>query len=201
MQNANIEATGLFMIGKDDNQEEVSFKVADRRKFNADGSLKDGVTLEPDKPAEKPEPKAAAVEPAEEPVLPLTASADAAPGSEPMAAEDLDDEDYPGADDPASFVNFLSTLATNAAAALGAVPHPATGKRTLDLESGKYWLDILGMLKDKTAGNLHPQEARLLEGLLGDLRIQYVQLVRATEEKLKAQAAQNFSGADILGKK
>jgi hypothetical protein len=201
MQNANIEATGLFMIGKDDNQEEVSFKVADRRKFNADGSLKDGVTLEPDKPAEKPEPKAAAVEPAEEPILPLTASADAAPRSEPMAAEDLDDEDYPGADDPASFVNFLSTLATNAAAALGAVPHPATGKRTLDLESGKYWLDILGMLKDKTAGNLHPQEARLLEGLLGDLRIQYVQLVRATEEKLKAQAAQKFSGADILGKK
>jgi hypothetical protein len=112
-----------------------------------------------------------------------------------------DEEDIPGADDPASFVNFLSTLATNAAAALGAVPHPATGKRMLDLDTAKYWLDILGMLKDKTAGNLHPQEARLLEGLLGDLRIQYVQLVRATEEKLKAQAAQKFSGADILGKK
>ena len=188
------------MIGKDDNQEEVSFKVADRRKFNSDGSLKDGVTLEPDKPVEKPEPKAA-FEPAEEPVSHQTASTDTAPGSEPMAEEDLDDEDFPGADDPASFVNFLSTLATNAAAALGAVPHPATGKRTLDLDSGKYWLDILGMLKDKTAGNLHPQEARLLEGLLGDLRIQYVQLVRATEEKLKAQAAQKFSGADILGKK
>lgn len=187
------------MIGKDDNQEEVSFKVADRRKFNADGSLKDGVTLEPDKPAEKPEPTPV-VETTEEPVSQQTESTDTPSGSAPTAA-DLDDEDFPGADDPASFVNFLSTLATNAAAALGAVPHPATGKRTLDLDSGKYWLDILGMLKDKTAGNLHPQEARLLEGLLGDLRIQYVQLVRATEEKLKAQAAQKFSGADILGKK
>jgi hypothetical protein len=92
-------------------------------------------------------------------------------------------------------------LATNAATALGAVPNPGTGKRTLDLETGKYWLDVLGMIKEKTSGQLHSQEARLLEGLLGDLRMQYVQLVKATEDKLKAQAAQQFSGADILGKK
>ncbi len=112
-----------------------------------------------------------------------------------------DGEEIPGAQDPASFVNFLSMLATNAATALGAVPNPATGKRMLDLDTGKYWLDVLGMIKEKTNNNLHPQEARLLDGLLGDLRMQYVQLVRATEEKLKAQAAQQFSGADILGKK
>jgi hypothetical protein len=184
------------MIGKDDNQEEVTFKVADRRKFNADGSLKEGVTLEEPKreePAAEP-PRAAA------PAAP--AAGDAAETEDDLGEELRDDvADIPGADDPASFVNFLSTLATNAAAALGAVPHPSTGKRTLDLDSAKYWLDILGMLKDKTKGNLHPQEERLLEGLLGDLRFQYVQLVRATEEKLKAQAAQKFSGADILGKK
>ena len=65
----------------------------------------------------------------------------------------------------------------------------------------RHWLDILGMLRDKTAGNLHTQESRLLDGLLGDMRIQYVQLVRATEERLKAQAAQKFSGAEILGNK
>jgi len=115
--------------------------------------------------------------------------------------ESGEDEDVPGADDPASFVNFLSTLATNAAASLGAVPHPATGKRSLDLDTGKYWLDVLGMIKEKTKSNLHPQEARLLDGLLADLRMQYVTVVRATEEKLKAQAAKKFSGADILGKK
>ncbi|HMS10863.1 MAG TPA: DUF1844 domain-containing protein, partial [Pyrinomonadaceae bacterium] len=84
---------------------------------------------------------------------------------------------------------------------LGAVPHPATGQRSLDLDTGKYWLDVLAMIRDKTKGNLHAQEARLLEGLLGDLRMQYVTMVRATEEKLKAQAAKKFSGADILGKK
>ena len=57
------------------------------------------------------------------------------------------------------------------------------------------------MLRDKTKGNLHPQESRLLEGLLADLRMQYVTMVRAAEEKLKAQAAKKFSANDILGKK
>jgi hypothetical protein len=180
------------MIGKDDNQEEVTFKVADRRKFNSDGSLKEGVTLEPETPKE--EAKAAGTAAA-----PAAAKTDEVSDreNEPLSEED----EIPGADDPASFVNFLSTLATNAAASLGAVPHPATGKRTLDLDTGKYWLDILGMLRDKTKGNLHKEESRLLEGLLADLRMQYVQLVRATEEKLKAQAAQKFSASDILGKK
>ena len=57
------------------------------------------------------------------------------------------------------------------------------------------------MIKEKTEGNLHPQEAHLLDGVLADLRMQYVTVVRVTEDKLKAQAAKKFSGADILGKK
>ena len=184
------------MIGQDDNDEEVHYKVADKRKFNSDGSLREGVTLEPAKAEQAVEAEQPAPEPQQEvPELEEDFSV------ETPDDNGTDDGEIPGAHDPASFVNFLSTLATNAAAALGAVPHPATGQRSLDLETGKYWLDILGMLKDKTAGNLHPQESRLLEGLLADLRLQYVQLVRATEEKLKAQAAQKFSGADILGKK
>jgi len=185
------------MIGKDDKQEEVSFKVADRRKFNPDGSLKEGVTLEPVKVEEKPTATSPAPEKKSEPQKTEARSAAEA------ADDDLpgDEEDFAEADDPTSFVHFLSTLATNAAAALGAVPHPATGQRTLDLDTGKYWLDVLGMLRDKTKGNLSPQENRLLEGLLADLRMQYVQLVRATEEKLKERAAKKFSNADILGKK
>ncbi|HLA94662.1 MAG TPA: DUF1844 domain-containing protein [Pyrinomonadaceae bacterium] len=190
------------MIGRDDSQEEVSFKVTDRRKFNADGSVKDGVVIEPAPPKTEEKPPEAEVAPptGAEP----TAMEDTGANAEAHAAEDGEPdelEDIPGAEDPASFVNFLSTLATNAAAALGAVPHPATGQRSLDLETGKYWLDVLGMLKDKTQGNLHPQESRLVEGLLADLRMQYVTMVRATEEKLKEQAAKKFSGADILGKK
>jgi len=38
------------MIGREDNAEEVSFKVADRRKFNADGSVREGVVLDEPKP-------------------------------------------------------------------------------------------------------------------------------------------------------
>jgi hypothetical protein len=184
------------MIGKEENQEEVTFKVADRRKFNLDGSLKDGVTIEPEPPKAD-----AATAPSSAPAEPQAPSPGEEPTSQNENGEDEVGGDIPGANDPASFVNFLSTLATNAAAALGAVPHPATGKRSLDLDTGKYWLDVLGMIREKTKGNLHPQESRLLDGLLGDLRMQYVQLVRATEEKLKAQAAKRFSDADILGKK
>ncbi len=190
------------MIGKDDNQEEVSFKVADRRKFNADGSVKEGVTLDAE-PERASAPAQAAVPKADVPTAESGAEEfTPMPNGPDGDGEDLDaGGEIPGAHDPASFVNFLSMLATNAATALGAVPNPATGQRSLDLDTGKYWLDILGMIKEKTTGNLHPQEARLLGGLLADLRLQYVQLVKATEEKLKAQAAQRFSGADILGKK
>ena len=181
------------MIGREDDKDEVTFKVADRRKFNPDGSVREGVILDeptPEKPRDVSEPV----------VQPEATRAEVDAGADDVSPAE-DDDDIPGADDPASFVNFLSTLATNAAAALGAVPHPATGKRSLDLDTGKYWLDVLGMIKEKTKGNLHEQEARLLEGLLADLRMQYVTMVRATEEKLKATAAKKFSSADILGKK
>jgi len=182
-------------------EEQPVIKVTDRRKFNLDGSVREGVEIEPEKPeAGTPILETKAEEPVnilETPAAAATEEFHAAPPEE-FGEED---EDIPGAEDPASFVNFLSTLATTAAAALGAMPHPVPGQRTLDLDTGKYWLDVLGMLREKTKGNLHPQEARLLEGLLGDLRMQYVQLVRATEERLKAQAAQKFSASDILGKK
>lgn len=187
------------MIGNEDNQEEVTYKVADRRKFNSDGSVREGVTLDAAPiPVKQREEKSVT-----ETVAPGPAAVEET-FIDPMGEEEeLPDDlgEMPGARDPASFVNFLSTLATNAAAALGAVPHPATGQRTLDLESGKYWLDILSMIRDKTKNNLHPQESRLIEGLLGDLRMQYVHLVKATEEKLKAQAGEKFSAGDILGKK
>ncbi|MBX3299644.1 MAG: DUF1844 domain-containing protein [Acidobacteria bacterium] len=179
------------MIGKDE-QEEVTFKVADRRKFNADGSLKEGVTIEPAPP---PAAEQAVVADTDR-TLDQDVEAET---DEPAAAQP--DGEVPGLDDPASFINFLSTLATNAAAALGAVPHPATGQRMLDLDTGKYWLDILAMLKEKTAGNLHPEETRMLDNFLAEMRLHYVQMMKAAEEKLKAQAAKKFSADEILGKK
>ena len=53
------------MIGHDDENEEVHYKVADKRKFNSDGSLRAGVTLEPAKPVERPATQASEIRPAE----------------------------------------------------------------------------------------------------------------------------------------
>ena len=199
------------MVEREEEQAEI--KVTDKRKFNLDGSVREGVEIEPPKP--KPAaPETPVYSPDHQTVekfadAPVAEAMDTTPHTEELpneAAEDADSDEFdpadiPGADDPASFVNFLSTLATNAIAALGGMPHPTTGQRSIDLETGKFWIDVLAMLRDKTKGNLHPQESHLLEGILGDLQMQYVQLVRATEEQLKAQAAQKFSGGDILGRK
>ncbi len=63
------------------------------------------------------------------------------------------------------------------------------------------------MLHEKTKGNLHAQEQKLFDGLLSDLRMQYVQIARAAEaqmrkqeEQLLKQAATKFTGKDILGR-
>ncbi len=178
------------MIGKEDldNEEQPELIITDKRKFNVDGSLREGVTIEPEKPKEAAKPMATATENLE--IAPLAED-----------EEPFDDSEIPGVDDPASFINFLTTLASQAAAALGAMPHPATGQRTVDLETGKYWIDVLAMLHEKTNNNLHPKEAEIFDGLLSDMRMQYVQIQRMAEEKLKQQAAQKFSASDILGKK
>lgn len=174
-------------------EEQAELKVTDRRKFNLDGTLREGVKIERAENKPKEESPDRQVEDA--------VSSQKISAAESNKTKVQEDAEPPGSDDPASFVNFLSTLATNAAAALGAMPHPITGQRTVDLETGKYWLDILAMLKEKTKNNLHTQESHLLDSILSDLRMHYVRLVKLTEEKLKTQAAQKFSASDILGKK
>ena len=187
------------MIGKEElnNEGQPELVINDRRKFNVDGSVREGVEIAPEKP--KPEPKP--VDDSSARLVPYDESELTKPEPDAETEEPFDDGEIPGADDPTSFVNFLTTLASQAAAALGAMPHPATGQRTVDLESGKYWVDVLAMLKEKTKNNLHPKEAELFDGLLSDLRMQYVQITRLAEEKLKQKAAQKFSAQDILGKK
>jgi hypothetical protein len=190
------------MIGKEEyNEEESDLKVMDKRKFNSDGSVREGVELT----AEKPRQETPIYEPSVETVETFdNASVEKQVQAEASIEDDEQisgDADFPGADDPASFVNFLTTLASQAAAALGAMPHPATGQRTVDLETGKYWIEVLVMLKDKTKNNLHPTEQKLFDGILGDLQMQYVQIQRMAEEQLKKKAAQKFSAQDILGKK
>ena len=119
--------------------------------------------------------------------------------TEPDQAEDLytEEEEVPGADDPASFINFLMSIASNAAAALGMMEHPVTGQRGVDLPLAKHWIDVLGMLQQKTRGNLASQEEQIFQGLLSDLRLQYVSLTSAAPP---AQG-RGFTGRDIIGGK
>ena len=175
--------------------EQPNFKVTDRRLFNADGSPRDLPAEETPEP-----PKPVAQEPSASTPSPQAAQATAPeplPASEGSVHADDDDEfgeeELEGAQDPASFVNFLMSIASNAAAALGMMEHPVTHQRDVDLELGKHWIDVLGMLQRKTRGNLTNQEAQMLEGLLSDLRMQYVSLANTT------QPPRTFSGKDITG--
>ena len=72
------------------------------------------------------------------------------------------------------FSSFVFSLSTSALLHLGEVPDPVTGKIEKDLPLAKQTIDILGMLQDKTRGNLTADEGKLLENLLADLRWRYV---------------------------
>jgi hypothetical protein len=173
-------------------EDQPTFKVTDRRLFNADGSPRD---LPPE---EQPEPTVATTqEPAAAAAVAPEPAAEETPAAETAAAPDEEEEftaeDLADARDPASFVSFMMSIASNAASALGMMEHPVTHQRDVDVELGKHWIDILGMLQKKTAGNLTPQETRMLEGLLADLRMQYVSLVNSPQQ------ARRFSGSDITG--
>ena len=190
-------------------EEQPSYKVTDRRLFNPDGSPREVP------PEEQPEPKPAQAEASEpvEIVLQPEATGSTNIASPAVAAEaqpqptspaerndgtDLSSEEaeLPGADDPASFASFMMSIASNAASSLGMMEHPVTGKREVDLELGKHWIDVLGMLQQKTRGNLLPQEQQILEGLLADLRMQYVSLTRSAS----AKAPRTYTGRDIVGR-
>ena len=73
------------------------------------------------------------------------------------------------------FSMFLSSLSMQAMMALGEMAHPATGLSAPDLEQARYLVDVLGLLQEKTQGNLSPEEGALLEGLLYELRMKYVE--------------------------
>ena len=69
---------------------------------------------------------------------------------------------------------FITTLALQASISLGIVPNPSTNKTEEDISQAKFLIDTLGMLKEKTQGNLSPEELKFLENVLYELRTQYL---------------------------
>lgn len=78
-------------------------------------------------------------------------------------------------EDSIDFNAFVLGLASAALIHLGVTPHPDTGKVATDLVEARRSLDLLGLLREKTRGNLTEEEDRLFENLLGDLRLRYVE--------------------------
>ncbi|MEW6323350.1 MAG: DUF1844 domain-containing protein [Acidobacteriota bacterium] len=75
-----------------------------------------------------------------------------------------------------SFVAFVISMASNAAVHFGDLPEPQSGeKRAPNLEAASQIIDLLAMLEEKTRGNLTPEERRLLDEVLYDLRMRFVE--------------------------
>lgn len=182
--------------------QQPTFKVVDRRPFNPDGSprelseeerreterVAESLKIPAAETAKKPEappPTAPREEKREPPPKQSSAPRPATPahaGGDPL-------------DDPASFLSLIMSLASNAAASLGMMPHPVTGETGVDLKTAKHWIDVLGMIEQKTKGNLDDQEAHVIESLLADLRMQYVSFSSSPTPPEK------FSASDITGGK
>lgn len=76
-----------------------------------------------------------------------------------------------------SFTAFVVSLASSAAIHFGDVPNPATGERSApNLEGATQMIEILALLGEKTKGNLTAEERQVLEQVLYELRMRFVQV-------------------------
>jgi len=107
---------------------------------------------------------------------PASPSASTAESSEAQPARPI--ESYQEALPEINFSTFVISLSTQALMHLGEIANPLSGKVETDVPTAKQMIDILGMLRDKTKGNLSPNEERLLEDILFDLRMKYVEAVK-----------------------
>jgi Domain of unknown function (DUF1844) len=173
--------------------EQTNFKVTDRRLFNPDGTPREVAEEEP-----KVMSAAAATTPAAASDTAATESEKSrmqAPATDVESEAGTDEDELSALDDPAGFVNFVMSIASNAASSMGMMEHPVTHSREINLEVAKHWIDVLGMLEDKTRNNLLAQEEKILEGLLADLRMQYVSMTGSASPN----ASRPLTGRDIVG--
>lgn len=80
------------------------------------------------------------------------------------------------------FVQMVFQLSGLATMMMGQAPHPETGKTVRDLDAARMLIDQLEMLEIKTKGNLTPDEAKLLQQNLTNLRFAFVEAVEKPEQ-------------------
>lgn len=150
---------------KQDEGRQPSFKVSDRRTFSESGEPKPTTSAEPAAAAPTaPVPAAAAP-------LPTTPTVPAAPQQGAPDTRAPVHRDLPVVD----FHTFILSLGSSALLHLGELDHPDGTESRPDLPLAKHTIDIIVMLQEKTKGNLSPPEEHLIESLLYDLRLRYVE--------------------------
>ena len=155
----------------DEEEEQSGFKVTDRRMFTTEGEVRE--QQQPDQGEQAPPQK-------EEPPK-------ASPEEKPEASKEpsqKEEAEQTGEQDPSQGVNFASfllSLATTGMVHLGEIPEPSSGQKMEDLEAARQMIDILGILKEKTEGNLSAEESHLLENVLYELRLKFMGKSKATK--------------------
>jgi hypothetical protein len=182
------------------------FVVTDRRKFTMDGELRPDADPSPEREerAATPPPPAAEVpsqaaaapaEAAPEPELPPQPTAeenDQARRAYEMTADRLDTairSANPGMDHPPamSFEQLVQSIYLSAIMQLGGATHEGQQPQ-VDILGARQSIDMLGVLAEKTKGNLTPEESRLLDSALFELRMGFLELTQALARSAAAKA-------------
>jgi Domain of unknown function (DUF1844) len=197
------------------------FVVTDRRKFTMDGELRPDADPSPEReerestPAQTPtaaaeQPQAAAPpEAARESELPPPPTAeenDQARRAYEMTADRLDTairSANPGMDHPPamSFEQLVQSIYMTSMMQLGAATHEGQQPQ-VDILGARQSIDMLGVLEEKTKGNLTPEEARLLDSAVFELRMAFLEvtqaLARSAAAKVPAGARPTPTGPGIV---
>jgi hypothetical protein len=145
----------------EENAESSGFKVVDRRTFTSEGNRVPGQV-------EREQKK-------QEPELGTPPKPEAAPPGEPVPEEEEASE---------RFAVLVSYLSTTAMFQLGLLPGPGGEYIPADLANASRTIDLLEVLQEKTRGNLIGQESKLLEDVLYELRMTYLEVQkRANKQK------------------
>ncbi len=161
-----------------ESKSDESFKVVDRRLFTAEGEFRKDVAEQQDRERETPAAPTGAPGASGSPAGKATT-----PAATPAAA--------PPADAPKRstlFENLIRSLGQNAAMLLGGYADPRTGQPVLDLEGAREVIDMLDALREKTRGNLSPEEDTLLIDVLGNLKLAFMEMTQAVAKQEQAQS-------------
>lgn len=94
-----------------------------------------------------------------------------------------EDAQQPGKLPQADFKSLMGVLASQAIMGLGAMNDPKTGKVVIDLEGARFSIDLLGVLEDKTKGNLSNEQSKEITQILAELRSRFVQITQLVAQQ------------------